>query len=53
MKCEHDEGLDKIGEMTNGYVDGVYVIPFKCCKCNKTVYEEYEYVGIVESKTVL
>jgi len=49
LACEHDEGLTKIGEMESGYVDGVYVIPFKCDSCGKKVYEEYEYVGIVES----
>jgi len=51
MTCEHDEGLTKIGEMESGYVDGVYVIPFKCDSCGKKVYEEYEYVGVVESKS--
>lgn len=50
MACEHDEGLTKIGEMESGYVDGVYVIPFKCDSCGKKVYEEYEYVGVIENK---
>lgn len=50
-ECEH-EIYNQIGKMEETKIDGLYAIPFKCCKCNKTVYEQYSYNGIVENKNV-
>ncbi len=48
--CDHDSGLTKKGEMESTKLDQVYVIPFECDQCKKTVYELYHYEGIIDSK---
>jgi len=50
--CDHENLSKALGEMESTSIEGLYAIPFKCLDCNKTVYEQYSYNGIVEDKNI-
>lgn len=50
-ECEHEIDIP-LGKMEETEIAGLYAIPFKCYKCDKIVYEQYSYNGIVEDKNV-
>ena len=49
MVCKHED-VQKIGQMEETPIEGVYVIPMTCLDCDKDVFEKYYYEGIIEDK---
>ena len=51
-ECEEDyhDDISQIEpiNMKSGSIDGVYYVACLCHDCGKTVYEKYEYVGVVD-----
>ncbi len=45
-ECEHQNGLEKIGNMKESSIEGEYLIPYFCLECNYFIYEVYDYQGM-------